>query len=113
MNKVRINISFAYGGWSIVFEKEFLLPFVPFFGMELSETFGDHTNEISLYNNDFTKTSIEYNITENLFDIYIRNFWRYGVTDETVDDIIDIYQRTGWTREDSTDIEELKKIMKK
>jgi hypothetical protein len=112
MYKTEIWISFNYGGWNLVFSKKFELRFVPFFGLQLTETVnGDYENEIKLNNNDYTITTIDYNINNDQFDIDIRNHWKYPVSDETIDDTIKNFKLHSWDRHDNTNIDDLKELM--
>lgn len=112
MYKTEIWISFNYGGWNLVFSKNFDLPFVPFFDLQLTETVNDdYEHVIKLNNNDYTITTIDYNINNNQFDIDIRNIWRYPVSDETIDEAIKRFKLHNWYRHDNTNIDELKELM--
>ena len=112
MYKTEIWISFNYGGWNLVFSKNFELSFIPFFGLQLTETIDeDNENKIKLNNNDYTITTIDYNITNDQFDIDIRNHWKYPVSDETIDDTIKLFGLHNWNRQDNTNIDDLKELM--
>jgi hypothetical protein len=107
---VKIYVAYNYGGWTINFENEFVLPFAPFYEMVLS--YGNEY-EISFVNNDNQITIINYDYMYQSFDIHIRENWKYPVSDETVDGIIKTFTDSDWTRTDTTDIKELKKLMLK
>jgi hypothetical protein len=111
MYKYLICISFNYGCWNLVFSKNFELPFIPFFGLQLTEVVDDDENEIKLNNNDYIITTIDYNINNAQFDIHIRNHWKYPVSDETINDTIKTHQLHNWNRHDNTNIDDLKELM--
>ena len=111
MIKTNINISYNYGGCVLNFEKEFNLPFIPFYGLQLTDTFKNYENIIKLDNNEYIITNINYNIEDDIFNIYIRHKWNFPVSDETIYNIINIFEKTNWNRNDNTNIEELVKIM--
>ena len=109
--KTEIWISFNYGAWSLIFSKNFELPFTPFYGLYLLDTVDDNENEIHFDKNDYCDTSIEFDVLENSFLVNIRNVWKHPVRDDVVDDIISLFSNTKWKREDRTDIKELKELM--
>jgi hypothetical protein len=43
----------------------------------------------------------------------VRNVWKRPVDNEVIDETIEVFKNTGWKREDSTNIIELKELMKK
>jgi hypothetical protein len=109
--RTEIWVSYNYGGWSIVYSKVFDLPFVPFYGVGI--IFDDKKEyKIILENNDFCTTIISYNIEKNQFDVNIRYDWKYPTSNETIDFLT--FKFSEWKKQyNSTDIDELKKIMKK
>lgn len=111
--KVEIWISFNYGAQSLVFSKTMILPFIPFFGLWITEKQNGVENVIKLENDDYTTSIIDYNVNEDLVYINCRNFWKYQVSDETIDNTLEAYLKTDWERNDSTDINVLKSLMKK
>jgi hypothetical protein len=111
--KTDIWMRFVYGGWSIIFKKEFILPFAPFYGLSLNDGLNDIENRIELSNTDYRTIMIDYNINEYRFDIDVINSWRGGVRDDVVDDTIDTFTKTGWTRMDNKNTESLKELMNK
>lgn len=104
---VDIDVSFYYGGWSLSFNKVFILPFAPFYDLEID----DKANTIELQNNDYCKTVISFNVNSNEFNIDNRNIWRNPLTEDTVDTIIEQFSDTGWERTDKTDEQYLKELM--
>jgi hypothetical protein len=111
MFKVKIYISYNYGGWSINFEKEFELPFAPYYDLVLLDNSNNAENNISLVNNDYQITLITYDVVDNSFFVDIRNRWKYPVSDETIDDLIKTFTQTDWIRTDTTDLNKLKELM--
>ena len=112
-HRVEIWVSYHYGGWYLSFSKSFDLPFVPFAGLVLVDKYKDEENEIRLENHSYCTTTIIYDIREDSFLIDVRNLWKRPVMDEVIDETIELFKKTGWTQEDTTNIEELKDLMKR
>ena len=108
--KTEVWVSYSYGGTSLVFSKEFQLPFAPFFGMQITID-KDGENYISLDNDDYTYTVIQYDPFEDCFLVNVRNTWKRPVTEQTVDEVLEQFSK--WKRQDSSNIQELKDLMKR
>lgn len=111
-HRVEIWVSYHYGGWYLGFSKSFDLPFVPFVGLVLNDRYKEHENEIRLEEHSYCHTTIIYDIREDSFLVDVRNIWKRPVDEEVIDEALEIFKNTGWTREDHTDIDELKELMK-
>lgn len=112
--KTEIWVTFNYGGWRIAFKKEFEFPFIPSLGIIIQdEKDGGIENTIELIETEYRGVSIYYNTLRKSFEINIREHWRYPVSDETVDGTIEMFMETDWTRCDTTNISELKDLMRK
>lgn len=111
--ETEINVSFNYGAQNLIFSKEFDLPFIVFYNLTLSDEKDGYINEVKICNNDCCVTTISYNTSEDSFEVYVRNIWKSPVSDETIDDIINRFKNTNWSRDDSTNIDDLKNLMKK
>lgn len=110
--KTDIWVSFNYGGWTISFSKVIELPFAPFVGMWISEDTEDgDENTIQLYQHQYCETIICYYPRTKMFEVNVRNLWSRPVSDETIDEEIARFTRFGWTRNDRTNIKELKELM--
>ena len=105
-HKVEIWVNYYYGGWHLSFSKSFDLPFVPFVGLVLVDKYKDDENEVRL-------ETIIYDIRENSFLVDVRNVWKCPVDNEVIDETIEVFKKTGWKREDNTNIEDLKELMKR
>ena len=114
MNKVIINVSYIYGAKKLSFIKMYQLNFVPFYNLEILDSFDDgfEENVVALVNTDSCITRILYNYSSNEFEIYINNIWRHQISDDTIDDIIFKFEKIDWKRTDNTNIETLKELMK-
>lgn len=106
-------VSFNYGGWSIIFSKEFDLPFVPFHSMTLFDETNEYENNVDFYTNESTYTTIMYRHPKNSFVVDVNNTWKFPVDSETIDETIKIFTDTEWTRQDTTDLTALKDLMLK
>lgn len=112
--KTEIWVTFNYGGWTIAFSKTFELPFIPFIGLHIDDAEADGDEHIiELAENDYCHTYIGYNVKKKMFDVTVRNSWKRPVSDETIDDKIIYFKKHGWERMDSTNIAELKELMKR
>ena len=110
--KTAVWVSYNYGGWSLVFKKDFTLPFTPFFGMSIFEKNDSGVeNDIRFDTNDYCKTTIQYKSKDNSFYLEARNVWKYPVMDGVIDEIIDTFNKMKWERIDRTNIDNLKKLM--
>jgi hypothetical protein len=109
--KTEVWVSFNYGGWSLIFLKEFDLPFTPFYGMSLLDELDYSENDIRFVTNDYCETIITYNAKHKKFVVDVHNRWKWAVTDETIDDTLKQFLNTNWERKDRTDISELKELM--
>jgi len=105
--KTRIYVSYNCGGWSLCFKTDIELPFTPFY--EMSLMFDDEAS-FHVTNNNYTTSTIYYDLVKNRFLIEIRNNWGRGVRDDVVDEALEIH--SGWDRIDTTDINKLKDLMR-
>ena len=84
------------------FTKEFQLPFVPQIGMNLIDTLpfdSNETFEIFLNQQDYYKTTIEYNIKENIFTVYQQFYWELKQwTADELEQKLNEYAAFGWQR---------------
>jgi len=112
-HRVEIWVNYYYGGIHLSFSKSFDLPFVPFVGLVLVDKYKDDENEIRLEEHSYCHTTIIYDIREDSFLVDVRNVWKRPVDEEVIDEALEIFKNTGWKREDSTNIIELKELMKK
>jgi len=112
-HRVEVWVSYNYGGWYLAFSKSFDLPFTPFPGLILIDKYKDEENEIRMENHSYCTTTILYDIRENTFLVDVRNVWNRPVDEEVIDEALEIFKKTGWTRMDSTKIQELKELMKR
>lgn len=111
MYRVKINVTFNYGGWQLWFTKVFNFDFVPFYGLQLLDITDEHENIIRLENTDYCDTEIYYDIRRKEFGVDVRNKWKQPVADETIDSVIEMFQAHEWDRLDTTNIEDLKELM--
>lgn len=112
--KTEIWVTHSYGAHKIIFKKDFDLPFVPFLGLRIIDSKNDEEVIIELSNNKQSwHTLIDYNIKGKFFVVDFRIYWKHPVTDETIDYIIKNFTKLGWERKDTTDIQELKELMKR
>jgi len=111
--KTEVWVTFAYGGWSLKFSKTFELDFAPFYNMVLLDFTKKYENTIAFENDDYTSTKIHYYARERKFEVDVRNIWKRPVTDETVDFEIARFKATGWKRRDTTNVADLKELMKR
>jgi hypothetical protein len=109
--KTEIWVSFNYGGWSLVFSKEFDFPFTPFLGLRILDEKGDFENMIELANNDYCRTIIDYKVKDNCFIVDIGNIWKYEIAEDVLDDTIKCFTNTDWIRKDTTNVDDLKELM--
>lgn len=106
--KVKIRYTYQYFSMHITFEKIYELPFVPFYNMSLSD--GDCC--IDFVNTQYTKCCIMYELTDDIFVIYMTaSLPRHYDVDE-IDYLVNDKYNT-WNRVDMTDIEEFKKFIKR
>lgn len=113
MYKTDIWVSFNYGAYSLRFRKIFELSFVPFFGMWFADDNENYENVIEFNNNEYCTTIIMYNAKDSSFEVNVRNLWKRGASDEAIDYAIEKFTATGWERRDTTNIPELKELMKR
>jgi hypothetical protein len=113
--KTEIWVTFNYGGWRIAFKKEFEFPFTPSLGIIIQDDGenGAGENTIELIETEYRSVSIYYNTFRKGFEINVREHWNHPVSDETIDGTIEMFMETNWTRCDTTDILELKNLMKR
>ena len=111
--KTKIWVVFVYGGWSLDFTKEFILPFAPFYDLKIQDNKGDDENTIELVTHEYCTTSIYFNANDSTLHVFIRNRWKNPVSDETIDSTISTFVNTGWERTDNTNIPDLKGLMQR
>lgn len=101
--------------YSLTFEKDFDLPFAPFLGMTVIDSWddGEGETEIELVNDTGITTKIYYQAKEQYFYINYRRYFRYPMSETDIDELLESFSKSGWTRFDSTDIVKLKDIMAK
>jgi hypothetical protein len=108
MYKTKIFISYTFGSYDITFEKEFNLPFVPNPGISILDTDNEMEMDIELYSTDHRYVSIQYDVKDDEFIIDIRKPMRKGFE---IYDVIDSFSETKWIRTDTTNIEQLIKML--
>jgi hypothetical protein len=110
--KIEVEVTYSYGGWDMQFSKEIEMPAAPFYGMVLFEANKDY-NElmIEFVNDDYTRTMIFYEVHTGKFSVGVRKSWKKPVRPDVIDSIIANHELFKWKRQDSTDAEELKKLM--
>lgn len=111
--KIDIWVSFNYGGWMLSFSKTIELPFVPFYGLQLIENDDEHENIIKIETTEFQEALIYYYVGSDQIEINVRERWKRPVSDETIDETIEIYNHFKWIRHDTTNVDELKALMKR
>jgi len=109
--KTGVWVSYNYGGWSLIFSKEFDLPFTPFYEMSLLDNGDGWENNVSCDNNDYRRTIIQYDIDKACFTVDVRNVWKRPVSEETIDRTISCFVEGNWKRKDTTCIKQLKELM--
>ena len=111
--KTEIWVSYNYGAYAFIFRKKFELPFTPFIGLYINDKVGEHENQIELLNHSYCTTTFYYEIGSDELITDIRNVWKRPVDEEYMDDLLKIFKNTQWERTDTTDIKNLKELMKR
>lgn len=112
---IEFAVSFNYGAHQLFFSKIIKLPFAPFYGLIIN----DHTedgnveNDIELVTNNYCNTTINYELLYDAFFVSVRNVWKWPVSPDTIDSTIDAFLKTNWKRDDTTDLIQLKELMKR
>jgi hypothetical protein len=110
--KTEIWMIHSYGAWEIAFKKKFDLPFTPFVGLFILDQVGSNEVQIECTNNQYKTTMFFYYTKTKSFTIDIKEHWEMPVSDETIDNILKYFMACGWKREDTTNIDDLKELMK-
>jgi len=103
--EVELWVSFTSGFHSLVFSKTLMLTCVPFYGLVIENDNWD----VSLDNDDYTRTSIRYDIDDKKFLINVVNNWGVNLQSETIDDTLESFK--GWKRQDTVDIDNFKNFL--
>lgn len=108
MKNLNITVEFRYHGESLRFGKVFQTDITPFFGMGF--TFNSN-EDFTVYfeNNNWTKTSIDYNYDNDEWSVGIEYRWNYPVTEATIN--YTLRKFLTWERLDKTDVTKLKELM--
>lgn len=99
MNKIKVCIesNVFFGKVGITFSKEFILPFIPYYGMELYDSKGDDSLIINLDNDEYNTTIIGFDLIESCF--YIDTSFYYkdkALSINSISIIVEDYISLGW-----------------
>lgn len=111
--KTTIYSSYSFGAWKYSFKKEFQLDFAPFFGLNFLDESDEYEISLRIENHQYQRADICYSTKENEFYVDVEYRLRENTSDETIDSHLELYKKAGWIRNDNSDINIIKELLKR